>query len=119
MITVINLNKSIIKDTIMKIHTPHKDKEAEVYFNLNFKQGYMNVETAMLIDIAINNLLKRDNILRNENIPNEEQVINEQEHIINHQEDEEFYKDENTEEQEEGIQNDENLDEDDLEQRNE
>ena len=106
----------------MKLHTTYRrDKEAEVYFNLNFKEGYMDVETAMLIDIAINNLLKRDNILRNENIPNEEQVINEQEHILNNQEDDEFYQNENPEEdnQEEGIQNDENLDTDDLQQRNE
>ena len=105
----------------MKLLTTYKrEKEAEVYFNLNFKEGYMDVETAMLIDIAINNLLKRDNILRNENIPNEEQVINEQEHILNNQEDDEFYQNENPEEdnQEEGIQNDENLDTDDLQQRN-
>lgn len=105
----------------MKLHTTYRrDKEAEVYFNLNFKEGYMDVETAMLIDIAINNLLKKDNILRNENIPNEEQVINEQEHILNNQEDDEFYQNENPEEdnKEEGIQNDENLDTDDLQQRN-
>lgn len=105
----------------MKLLTTYKrEKEAEVYFNLNFKEGYMDVETAMLIDIAINNLLKRDNILRNENIPNEEQVINEQEHILTNQEDDEFYQNENPEEdnQEEGIQNDENLDTDDLQQRN-
>jgi len=104
----------------MRVHTKYRDKEAEVYFNLNFKEGYMDVETAMLIDIAINNLLKKDNILRNENIPNEEQVINEQEHILNNQEDDEFYKNENPEEEskEEGIQNDENLDTDDLQQRN-
>ena len=103
----------------MKSHITYKEKEADIYFHQNYQVGYLNVEAAMLIDIAINNLLKKDNILRNENIPNEEQVINEEEHIINNQEDDEFYKNENTEEApEEGIQNDENLDEDDLQQRN-
>lgn len=98
----------------------YTDKASEVYFSRKYQDACLDVETAMLIDIAINNLLKKDSIFRNENIPKEEQVINEQDHILNNQEDDEFYQNENPEEdnKEDGIQNDENLDTDDLQQRN-
>jgi len=107
----------------MKTHiTYHKNiynnsENAQLYFEQKFQGGFLDPDTAVLIEKAIDTLLKKDNILRNENIPNQEQVISEEDYVKKHQQDDEFYKPE-TEEEEEGIQNDENLDYDELEQRN-
>lgn len=89
-------------------------ENAQLYFEQKFQGGFLDSETAVLIEKAIDKLLKKDNILRNENIPNEGQIISEEEYVKKHQQDDEFYKPESTKE-EEGIQNDDNLDSDDLE----
>ncbi|MGO4773218.1 hypothetical protein ACEN2I_16265 [Flavobacterium sp. W22_SRS_FK3] len=92
-------------------------ENAQLYFEQKFQGGFLDPDTAFLIENAIDTLLKKDNIFRNENIPNDGETISEEEYVKKHQQDDEFYKPE-TEEEEEGIQNDENLDYDELEQRN-
>ncbi|MBZ4044314.1 hypothetical protein [Flavobacterium hibisci] len=93
-------------------------ENAQFYFQQKFQGGFLDPEAALLIEKAIDKLLKKDNILRNENIPNDGS-ISEEEYVKKHQEDDNYYKPETTEKEEEGIQNDENLDYDQFEQRNE
>ena len=92
-------------------------ENAQLYFQQKFQGGFLDPDAALLIEKAIDKLLKKDNILRNENIPNDGS-ISEEEYVKKHQEDDNYYKPETTEQEEEGIQNDENLDYDELEQRN-
>jgi hypothetical protein len=114
---------SNIKTNTMKTHisyhtNTYSDYEnAQLYFEQKFQGGFLDSDAALLIEKAIDKLLKKDNIFRNENIPNDGS-ISEEEYVKKHQEDDNFYKPEKTEQQEEGIQNDENLDYDELEQRN-
>jgi len=103
----------------MRTHINRYNQTAQFYFEQKFQGGFLDPDTAVLIEKAIDKLLKKDNIFRNENIPNQEQVISEEDYVKKHQQDDDFYRPENTEKEEEGIQNDENLDYDDLEQRNE
>jgi hypothetical protein len=98
------------------IYNDHEN--AQLYFQQNFQGGFLDPDAAIVIEKAINQLLKKDNILRNENIPNDDQTISEEEYVKKHQEDDNYYKHQPKEKKEEGIQNDENLDYDDLEQRN-
>ncbi|MCI9844839.1 hypothetical protein [Flavobacterium pectinovorum] len=92
-------------------------ENAQLYFAQKFQGGFLDPDTAVLIEKAIDKLLKRDNIFRNENIPKDGETISEEEYVKKHQEDDNFYKPENTE-KEEDIQNDDNLDYDELQQRN-
>jgi hypothetical protein len=107
----------------MKTHiTYHTNKyndyeNAQLYFQQKFQGGFLDPDAALLIERAIDKLLKKDNIFRNENIPNDGS-ISEEEYVKKHQEDDNYYQPEETEQEEEGIQNDENLDYDELEQRN-
>ncbi len=61
----------------MKAHTDTIYQEAILFFHQKYQQGHLDVDTAILIDNAIDKLLQKDHIIRNENIPNEEQVVNE------------------------------------------
>ena len=114
---------SNIKTNTMKTHilyhtNKYNDYEnAQLYFEQKFQGGFLDPDAAVVIEKAIDKLLKKDNIFRNENIPNDG-TMSEEEYVKKHQEDDNFYKPEKTEQQEEGIQNDENLDYDELEQRN-
>ena len=74
----------------METYTDNTYQEAEIYLQKKYQGGHLDLDTAILIENAIDNLLKSDNIFRNENIPNEEQVVNEDDHITNteHEEDE-------------------------------
>jgi hypothetical protein len=93
-------------------------KEIKLYFHQKYQEFIPDPDTTILIDAAIDNLLKDADILRNENIPNEEQVINENDYITNHQEDDEYDLPEPSDEEEdlnEGQLNEEDLDEEDWE----
>jgi hypothetical protein len=108
-----------MKTSVTYNKTIYNDYEnAQLYFERKFQGGFLDPDTAILIESAIDKLLKKDNILRNENVPNDGQTISEEEYVKKHQEDDNFYKPETTQKEEEGIQNDDNLDYDELEQRN-
>lgn len=88
--------------------------EAELFFQQKYQRGHLDVDTAILIDNAIDKLLKKDNIIRNENIPNEEQVVNEDDYITN-TEQEEFEIIDADPDEEEHIEDEDHFDDDDLE----
>jgi hypothetical protein len=90
-------------------------KEIKLYFHQKYQEFILD---PILIDAAIDSLLKDSDILRNENIPNEEQVINENDYITNHQEDDEYDLPEPSDKEEdlnEGQLNEDDLDEEDWE----
>lgn len=98
----------------MEIHTDYTYEEAEIYFQKKYQRGHLDIDTALLIDNAIDKLLKKDNITRNENIPNEEQVVNEDDYIANNP-DEEFEIIDVDNDEEEHIEDEDHFDDDDLE----
>lgn len=98
----------------METYTDYTYEEAEIYFQQKYQRGHLDIDTAMLIDKAIDTLLKRDNISRNENIPNEEQVVNEDDYITNNP-DEEFEIIDVDNDEEEHIEDEDHFDDDDLE----
>lgn len=90
-------------------------QEAILFFHQKYQNGHLDVDTAIMIDNAIDALLKSDNIVRNENIPNEEQVVNEDDPIINTEEQEFEIIDADNPDKEEHIEDEDHFDDDDLE----
>ncbi|KQB37094.1 hypothetical protein [Flavobacterium aquidurense] len=98
----------------METYTDYTYEEAEIYFHQKYQRGHLDIDTALLINNAIDTLLKKDNIARNENIPNEEQVVNEDDYITNNP-DEEFEIIDVDNDEEEHIEDEDHFDDDDLE----
>ncbi|MFG4003977.1 hypothetical protein [Flavobacterium aquidurense] len=99
----------------METYTDHTYQEAELYFQQKYQRGHLDVDTAILIDKAIDNLLRRDNITRNENIPNQEKVVDEDDYIANNPDEEFEIIDADDPDEEEHIEDEDHFDDDDLE----
>lgn len=99
----------------METHIDLTYQEAELYFQQKYQRGHLDIDTAILIDNAIDKLLKKDNIIRNENIPNEEQVVNEDDYIANTPDEEFEIIDADDLDEAEHIEDEDHFDDDDLE----
>lgn len=98
----------------METYIDQTYQEAELYFQQKYQRGHLDIDTAILIDNALDKLLKKDNIVRNENIPNQEEVVNEDDYITNNP-DEEFEIIDVDDLDEEHIEDEDHFDDDDLE----
>lgn len=99
----------------METHIDLTYQEAELYFQQKYQRGHLDIDTAILIDNAIDKLLKKDNIIRNENIPNEKQVVNEDDYIANTPDEEFEIIDADDLDEVEHIEDEDHFDDDDLE----